>query len=110
MGEDHRIDRAWHQALLEVLDPGGTLQRSLEIRVVVSESIEGSPESLLDVSRQWPRLGRLAEEQGVDVEQAPQLDDRIRVIIDAQVHLDVTATAVSGADSSHEYGGALSPA
>ena len=104
MVEHQRVDGSGDKPLLEIFDPRRPLQRALEVGVVVTESVKGSPQPLSDLALEGQCLLRLAEEQRMDVEEAPEFDDGIRMIIDTQIDLDVATTPIACADSTDDDG------
>src|SRR3954447_20978668 len=85
--EDEWVDPAREHALLVVLDPGPVGEGGVEIVGAMVEPGEplGHLGGVCPFERQRGVGIRLAEEDVVQVEQAGDLTDRLRVVVDAQV-------------------------
>src|SRR4051812_12724844 len=102
--ENKGVDPARQHALLVVLDPGPVGEGGVEIVRAMVEPGEPLTHLVGEDPFEWQRgVGiRLAEEDVVQVEQARDLTDRLRVVVDAQVDEDIAAAAVPAVRSDDE--------
>jgi hypothetical protein len=103
------VDPTRDHALLEVLDPGVRLQRSLQVLLAMTQLTEQTTDLVGDGPHKRETFGgiRPAEDEVMKSEQATQLRDGISVVIDPQIDRHVTAAPVASTRGDHQDRGAL---